>query len=68
YYYRARYHSSRLGRFIAQDPLGFSAGSVNLYTYVGNSPVNSRDPLGLCPACAAPAAPLVVEAVAAAAT
>jgi len=46
-YYRARYYSPRLHRFISQDPLGFSGGDVNLYAYVRNSPVLSRDPLGL---------------------
>jgi RHS repeat-associated protein len=47
YFYRARYYSPRLGRFINEDPLGFGAGSVNLFSYVGNDPLNSLDPLGL---------------------
>jgi len=47
YYYRARYYDPRLGRFISQDPLGFSAGDANLYRYIGNSPVNGRDPSGM---------------------
>jgi RHS repeat-associated protein len=47
YYYRARYYSSELQRFISEDPIGFSGGSINLFSYVGNNPVNRRDPLGL---------------------
>ncbi len=50
YYYRARYYSPILGRFISKDPIGFSGG-INLYAYVRNNPVNLRDPLGLCEKC-----------------
>ena len=46
YYYRARYYDPALGRFISEDPLGFSAG-MNVYSYVGNDPVNVLDPWGL---------------------
>ncbi|MBI4823337.1 MAG: RHS repeat-associated core domain-containing protein, partial [Nitrospirae bacterium] len=46
YYYRARYYSPELQRFISEDPIGL-LGGVNLYTYTGNSPVNWIDPLGL---------------------
>jgi RHS repeat-associated protein len=46
YYYRARFYAPRLGRFISQDPLGFAAGDVNLYRYVGNRPLTSTDPSG----------------------
>jgi hypothetical protein len=31
----------------SRSPLGFNAGDTNLYRYVGNSPMNSLDPLGL---------------------
>jgi RHS repeat-associated protein len=51
YYYRARYYSPQLGRFISQDPTGFPAGA-NLYAYAGGNPVNSADPSGRCPLCA----------------
>lgn len=34
------------GRFISQDPLGFSGGDANLYSYVWNSPPNFFDPVG----------------------
>jgi RHS repeat-associated protein len=47
YYYRARMYAPALGRFLQTDPVGYDAGT-NLYAYVGNDPVNSTDPLGLC--------------------
>jgi RHS repeat-associated protein len=46
-YYRARYYDSAVGRFISEDPIGFTAGDANLYRYVGNSPVNLVDSSGL---------------------
>lgn len=46
YYYRARYYSPQLGRFISQDPLEFGGGDVNVYSYAGDSPTNSVDPSG----------------------
>jgi RHS repeat-associated protein len=47
YYYRARYYSPRLQRFISEDPIEFGPGDTNLYAYVGNGPINWGDPLGL---------------------
>ena len=46
-YYRARYYDPSIGRFISEDPLEFGGGDVNLYAYVGNSPVSYIDPSGL---------------------
>lgn len=46
YFYRGRYYKPGYGRFISEDPIGFSAGDVNLYSYVGQDPVNNRDPFG----------------------
>jgi RHS repeat-associated protein len=47
YFYRARYYSPSLGRFITEDPLGFAGGDANLYKYAGNDPLDSYDPYGL---------------------
>jgi RHS repeat-associated protein len=47
YYFNARYYSPELGRFLQNDPLGYDGGSLNLYEYVGNDPLNIFDPLGL---------------------
>jgi RHS repeat-associated protein len=49
YYYRARYYDAGLQRFIAEDPLGFGGGDVNLHGYVGNAPTNLVDPTGQIP-------------------
>jgi RHS repeat-associated protein len=45
YYYRARYYSATLGRFLQTDPIG-TRGGINLYAYVGNDPLNLVDPMG----------------------
>jgi RHS repeat-associated protein len=47
YYYRARYYSSQMGRFISEDPMGFWGGQNNFYAYVAGDPTNYRDPTGL---------------------
>ncbi len=36
-----------LGRFTSRDPIGFAGGDTNLYSYVGQNPVNFVDPSGL---------------------
>jgi RHS repeat-associated protein len=47
YYYRARMYSSKTGRFLQPDPIGYY-DSANLYQYCGNNSVNFVDPMGLC--------------------
>ncbi|OPY67215.1 MAG: putative deoxyribonuclease RhsC [Syntrophorhabdus sp. PtaU1.Bin002] len=41
-----RYYDPKTGRYITADPIGLEGG-INLYPYVGGSPVNYIDPLGL---------------------
>jgi RHS repeat-associated protein len=46
HYNRFRYYSPVMGRYLSRDPLGLLADS-NFYSYAGNNPINSADPLGL---------------------
>ena len=48
-YYRGRYYDVLLSLFTTRDPLGYAAGDVNLYRYVGNAPIVRIDPMGLEP-------------------
>jgi RHS repeat-associated protein len=45
-FYRARYYSTAIQRFISEDPVG-TVGGINLYAYVGNDVPNQSDPSGL---------------------
>lgn len=48
YYYRARYYSPRLGRFLERDPI---EDGLNLYAYVEDRPTFATDPTGLKKCC-----------------
>jgi len=47
YFFRRRWYQARTGRFMSEDPAGLQSG-VNPYVFVGNDPINGRDPTGLC--------------------
>jgi len=44
-YYRD--YNPLIGRYIEKDPIGILRGRNHLFVYVGNNPVNWKDPLGL---------------------
>jgi RHS repeat-associated protein len=44
--YRSRYYDQNLGRFLSEDPVGFSNETYNLYDYVSGDPVDFNDPSG----------------------
>jgi len=46
YYYRNRYYSPVLGRFLQRDPAGYQDG-MSLYTFLISNPLYSLDPEGL---------------------
>ena len=47
YYYRARYYSPSMSRFLSEDPAGSTEVSQSLYGYVDNNPILRVDPSGL---------------------
>ena len=47
YHYRARAYDAETGRFLQEDPIGFAAGDLNVYRYVGSNPLSYTDPSGL---------------------
>jgi RHS repeat-associated protein len=42
-----RIYDPATGRWMSNDPSGFTAGDTNLYRYCGNSPTSATDPSGL---------------------
>ena len=49
YYYRSRYYSCLLGRFLGRDPIGYWGNSYNLNQYAGVRVLSLLDPFGLAP-------------------
>ena len=45
-YNRERWYDPHTGRWLSEDPIGFSAGDSNLYRYAGNDPTKMTDPAG----------------------
>lgn len=46
HYYKNRYQSPDLGRFISRDPIGYSSGDFGLYEYVSSRSTWALDPFG----------------------
>jgi RHS repeat-associated protein len=42
-----RWYDPAIGRWLSEDPIGFTAGDANLNRYVGNDPAGNVDPSGL---------------------
>jgi len=47
YYFRNRYYSPELGRFVERDPAGYVDG-MGLYEFVQSRPTSGKDPYGNC--------------------
>jgi RHS repeat-associated protein len=47
YYYKERYYSAIMGRFLSRDPIGYETKGSNLYTYCADNPMLNIDPKGM---------------------
>ena len=47
----SRPYNPESGRFLSEDPIGFSGRDENFYRYVFNSPINLIDPTGMFVVC-----------------
>ena len=60
HYNTRRFYDPKIGRYITQDPIGYSGG-MNLYNYVNSDPINNADPTGeILPAIGAVASRVVM--------
>ena len=50
YHTPARYYNPRSGRFVSEDPLGFTGGDFNFFAYAGNDPANMTQDRSVGPA------------------
>jgi RHS repeat-associated protein len=46
-FYKYRMYSPSIGRFIQPDPILYSSGGPDLYSYANDNPIDQYDPLGL---------------------
>tara|TARA_R110002049_G_scaffold215980_1_gene387378 strand:+ start:507 stop:1418 length:912 start_codon:yes stop_codon:yes gene_type:complete len=46
YFYRSRFYSPEMQRFVSEDTIGFGGGDTNLYRYVNGNPMKYVDPSG----------------------
>jgi RHS repeat-associated protein len=46
YYFRGRYYSASIGRFVSEDPIAFLGNDANLARYAANAPTQWTDPFG----------------------
>ncbi len=42
-----RWYDPKVGRWISEDPIGFRGGSRNIFSYVTNNPIHTKDSFGL---------------------
>ncbi len=47
FFYRARFLTPTVGRFLSEDPIKHKSGDLNFYRYVSNVPTKYIDPMGL---------------------